>query len=798
MGPQTKNRAARLVASALKLPPAERRRHVFEAAAGDWSLYSHVIQVIESAIGSTASSKHSPEAKEVNLGESSFESLRLVNQGARSVVYEARQVAPMLRDVLLRVVDAQERDEGLEFEAAALASLNHDAVARVYEAGVDENQRLVMVMESVTGQPITRYCQRRKLKLEDRLRLFRSVCQGVGHAHQHRVYHRHLDAKKVLVSEDARGGFPKIIGFAIGEHGHRGAKLPAGAPPSNSPATEALRDDIQSLGFLLEELLEDRSQSVPLPLKWILRRAQDPESPEAYTSAFEFAADLTRFLRREPLSGKDVSRTARLIDFFSRNRNTTLLAGAVFGTVGLALLVSSVVIQRQQSASRLVQNQSEHILRLSDTVLLEECQRELKALGPPLPRELPAIEAWLTKAHALAERLPDHRAELAAMRQGENSFASESEAESQFYEEALATLVAELDLMIADNPHQGTIASIENRARLARNIERLSVLEHETVWSQAIESIADPRQSPLYGGLVIKPQMGLVPLGQNADSGLWEFWHVPTGETPRRDGNGELVLGPETGVVLALLPGDTFWMGAHYPTGRPGAGSRPNESPSHRISLDPFFIAIHELTQAQWMRITGKNPSKNKPENPFVGDLRLPVAQITWHETERALKAVALEIPTEAQWEYAARGGTQTMWWCGEDWSCLEGAENIADLSGSRFGQPPSWRPVPWDDGLPFASPVATLRANGFGLYDVAGNVMEWTRDGFVSFEQPANMGTGLRATEGPVRVVRGGGTSINHSGARSSSRQPFQAGDRDLIGVRPSLTLDVTSEEIP
>ncbi|MCP3869241.1 MAG: SUMF1/EgtB/PvdO family nonheme iron enzyme [Gammaproteobacteria bacterium] len=116
--------------------------------------------------------------------------------------------------------------------------------------------------------------------------------------------------------------------------------------------------------------------------------------------------------------------------------------------------------------------------------------------------------------------------------------------------------------------------------RLERKIERVMAAVSDEVWSRAIESIA---VSPRYAGLKLKPRVGLLPLGLDSGSGLWEFAHVLSGEVPQRGADGGLDVTAETGIVLVLIPGGRFEMGS-------GTGDQ-DERPIHRVTVRPFFIA---------------------------------------------------------------------------------------------------------------------------------------------------------------------------------------------------------------
>src|SRR6185503_913802 len=129
-------------------------------------------------------------------------------------------------------------------------------------------------------------------------------------------------------------------------------------------------------------------------------------------------------------------------------------------------------------------------------------------------------------------------------------------------------------------------------------------------WAEACASIADERSCPAYRGLKLEPQLGLLPIGRDLDSKLWEFAHLMSGNPPSRGAGGRLVLQEDSGIVLVLLPGGTFTMGAQ--AGDPDAPSFDEwaewtEGPPHEVQVSPFFLSKYELTQGQWLRLMGVN-----------------------------------------------------------------------------------------------------------------------------------------------------------------------------------------------
>ncbi len=191
-------------------------------------------------------------------------------------MYRAEQLQPVQREVALKVIklgmDTPSVVARFETERQALALMDHPGIAAVFDAGSTRSGRPFFVMELVPGEPITRYCETRKLGVEERLRLFVELCRAVQHAHQKGVIHRDIKPSNVLVVETDGVPHPKVIDFGI-------AKATAhqrladqtiytafdqfiGTPAYMSPEQAGLtgddvdtRTDIYALGVLLYELL---------------------------------------------------------------------------------------------------------------------------------------------------------------------------------------------------------------------------------------------------------------------------------------------------------------------------------------------------------------------------------------------------------------------------------------------------------------------------------------------------------------------------------------------------------------
>ncbi len=222
----------------------------------------------------------------------------------------------------------------------------------------------------------------------------------------------------------------------------------------------------------------------------------------------------------------------------------------------------------------------------------------------------------------------------------------------------------------------------------------------------------------------------------------------------------------KTRIVFVLLPGGEFDMGSPPDEkGRAGEGER-NEL-RHRVTLSPFLIAKHEVSQAEWTALMGNNPSR------FEGE-RLPVEKVSWNDCTRFSRKAKLKLPTEAQWEYACRAGASTAFAFGND----------LPVDRANFGSTAGK-----------TTPVDAYEPNAFGLHNMHGNVEEWCRDVLGDFYTTSRAaGPDPICTSGPdrdTRVVRGGSWKDPAGRCRSAARHGGgRLGRYDRRGFRPVFEL--------
>ncbi len=315
--------------------------------------------------------------------------------------------------------------------------------------------------------------------------------------------------------------------------------------------------------------------------------------------------------------------------------------------------------------------------------------------------------------------------------------------------------------------------------------------EWDLEWEAAARRVA---AHPAYHGLVLRPQVGLVPIGPDPDSGLWEFWCVASGSEPVRGSEGRFIPAEEAGLVFVLIPAGKFWMGSSATEGSRNfdPDSRPEEGPVFNVSLSPYFISKYEMTQAQWAALTGVDPSFRTPEtDENIVSRRHPVEQVSWAECVLSLGRFGLQLPTEAQWEHACRAGTGSPRPFGADDFAAHANTNDQAFERAVGERRPTT--APWDDGYFAHAPVGTFAPNAFGLHECLGNVWEWCRDGYrEEFYKTASRVDPFFPPDGvQSRSCRGASFNEPPYWARSAARQNLGPDFASYTrGLRPARTL--------
>lgn len=827
-----RDRTREILHEALEQPPEQRRAFVearlqagetLEDALGLLEEVDELGDFLEGEGGFSAAQAFEPALPE-RIGKYRVE--RVLGWGSMGVVYLAVQEAPE-RQVAVKLlrVDASTETMARRFkqEGQVLASLSHPGIATIYEAGVaglGAGSQPFLAMEFIDGETVSRYAEQRRLDRRERVELVRRVAIAVAHAHEQGVLHRDLKPENILVRAN---GEPCVLDFGVahtaGDDPDRLTMTATGqvigtlaymAPEQARGAHLDAAADQFALGAILYELLcgelpydirgrlphqalrtiadgvcrspSQHDSTLSGDLEAILLTALAPEPVRRYSSVEAFGEDLGRWLAGEAIQAHPPSPLQVLWRCVLRNRALSATIVIAVGAIGAGLAWGAgnlLDLRREGEVS----------LLFSDQQLLKELEVEATELWPVSGSTLPAFHSWVRRAEELQARRSAHDATVLAL---EGGGAAATTNESVLGAEWIL-LEGRALLDSIDAFGEGLAPEMAERRSLAGRIFAETVEAHRAEWRRAAQRVhTDPR----FEALELMAQEGLVPLGPDPLSGLEEFALWSTGEVPVRDADGVFEPRAEDALVFILVPGGVALIGAQVDDSqRPNYDSAAldHEGQPCTICLDPFLVSKYEMTQAQWERLYHFNPSDWETGSVVEGREttgRHPVESMSWEQALEFLPRFGMTLPTEAQWEVAARGGTR--------WACLAGP-HWTDLIGQV-----SWRAHNWellaseprleDDGYFAHMPVGSLAPNRYGLHDVIGNVWELCLDtykvAYHRLEHREGDGLVLAVPDGDVSR-RGFSSAVRPPQVRVYERRMKRFDGRDAVtGIRPARAL--------
>ena len=260
----------------------------------------------------------------------------------------------------------------------------------------------------------------------------------------------------------------------------------------------------------------------------------------------------------------------------------------------------------------------------------------------------------------------------------------------------------------------------------------------------------------------------------------------------------EMVMIPAGRFVMGSTPAEGIFVeGPDVHLGYLGA-------PQHEVTVKPFAIGKYDVTRgefAAFVAATGYDAARCKPDDVLAPEAvltdRHPAICVGWRDAQVYIKWMSAKtgkpyrLASEAEWEYAARGGTATPWFWGEDRFQACDFANSADLSMRDAMKDHSGTEL-CRDGQPFASPVGAFRPNGWGLYDMAGDVWQWTADCWhPSYDGAPADGSAWMEGSCDKHPIRGGAWNANVYHIRPGNRNWGPVDDRsDRTGFRLAMTL--------
>ncbi len=630
-----------------------------------------------------------------------YKLLEEIAEGGMGVVYMAEQREPVRRKVALKIVkpgmDTREVIARFEAERQALAMMDHPNIAKVFDAGETESGRSYFVMELVRGMPLTEYCDKNELTIQERLALFVQVCQTIHHAHQKGIIHRDIKPSNVMVTHRDGTPVPKVIDFGIAKALH-GSPLSErtlftrygqmiGTPLYMSPEQAEMSDldidtrsDIYSLGVMLYELL---TGSTPFDLEEVKKAAFD---------------EVRRMIREDeppPPSTRVSTLKAEDTEVFSQRKTDPLRLGSL-----LRRDLDWIVMKA------LEKDRSRRYDTASD--LARDVERYLA--GEPVTAAPPS------RRYRLGKWVRRHRKIVSSV------------AVFLIGSAVAAGVIMAAMLVVRWRDKSGREATVETSQPSTVNISK-----------DGSVSIVPVRESEKTK--TVAPD----------DSAFDAKKSRERQERFARESGRPLEITNSIGMKLVLIPSGEFEMGSpsdfivrevhEHSTDGWYNGHLLAEAPRHHVRIThPFYFGVYDVTQDEYERVMGENPSAFSPRGKakaYVAGLdtkRHPVDSLTWYHAAvfcrrlselPAEKSAAREycLPTAAEWEYACRAGNPGRYYFSAvGKSATREHDECALVHFAWFNDEQT--------DIHQTHPVGLKPPNAWGLYDMHGNVYQWCCDG--------------------------------------------------------------------
>ncbi len=666
---------------------------------------------------------------------------------------------------------------------------------------------------------------------EDRhdLRIQKDASTGVSHIESSRRRDAETDTASSVVTMDGHAlGTPSYMPpeqarseeldvradvYAIGAMLY---ELVCGRVPYTAPGVQA------SPYRLLQEVVdgppkrvEDVHKGVPSELVAIIDKAMARERDGRYVDVVELAGDVRAFV-----AGRVVKayRTGALVELRLWVRRNRLLAAAMLA-IGLSLAAGIVATKLQADEADKQRMSADYNLRRFDAVrlraLLDEANTAADSILSGSRSDLVAIERWLIMFSSLGDEETEQavqaaRQTLIDVDAGDRLVTEDgtevymSEIVDQMARQAakysatsdgrelrmkvkspdptpvfLQRMVEEVgEEVTAFGRPDGLLARIRSARERALAIRKMTLAHPNAryTWEEARAAIRKADgvvASKLYAGQAIllddENIWGLVPIGMNPQSQLWEFYDLYSawdGESdpaelpiPMHNEGGEIDVSADTGLVFVLLPGGVPAQFFEKRTAEDGT------STTHLYALRPFFVSKFEMTTGQWQRLA-------RVEFAQQVDARLPISNISWHEANTVTTDYGLSLPSRMQWVFALTGETPSR--SGWPGSAPQGDASTAQPTGTGK-----------------LAPVGQGAPNVIGLFDTEGNASEWCVDwhGQENKDYALQRGDG-RASPPPFedkpRLVLGASAGMSKQLPPTAYRTSPPADSSNLIGLRP------------
>ncbi|MBK8979177.1 MAG: SUMF1/EgtB/PvdO family nonheme iron enzyme [Planctomycetes bacterium] len=648
-----------------------------------------------------------------------YEIRRRLGAGGMGEVYAAFD-HQLQREVALKTIrpDFLHPEARARFlrEAAISTALSHPNIVNCFDVG-ESSGLLFLTMELLVGRTLRQeLLEEGPLALDRALGITRALCDALEHAH-HRTVHRDIKPANVFLCDD---GTVKLLDFGIARlvSTSHFTMVSAAIGTAGYMAPEQLREggqidaraDQYALGVVLYEMLTgklptgrakaatDLREDVPVALSRVIDRALAESPTERFTDIGALRSAL-----EQAWSG---GRRRRGRGGVAAGRHRRGWRAWEFALVAVAALGGglAVALSGSDSDGRRPERPDWDGARAALVQELAEAGRLATALGRDEPVPVAAAREALARADARAD-------------QGDAT-------EAFRIVEPVAEPVRAARRELEQDQQREVAAAAATEARLRSAVES---------WAEVVRIEPDPA---IVEGVEARQAIVQAALP----------W---------------LVRDRRSGIEMALIPPGSYRRGAS-----PGdLGADDDERPTHDVEIaSPFYLGRTEVTNGQYRRWradhdSGASSRVDGTLDRLDGDPQ-PAVRLTWDDAAAFCEAHGLRLPTEVEWEYAARAGATTRFPWGD---------SVAELRtrANTYGD---------GDGHLVSAPVGSFPPNGFGLYDMIGNVWEWCASGYDSQEYARYAG-GARPdvmtdpAPGAPRVLRGGSWYLDESYCRVSFR---------------------------
>jgi formylglycine-generating enzyme required for sulfatase activity len=714
-----------------------------------------------------------------------YEILGICGHGGMGVVYRARQLGAnrLVALKMIRAVEHASPTERLRFqiETEAVARLQHPHVVQLYEVGEVRGQPFFS-LEFCDGGRLSEQLKKRRPMPREAAQLIEALARAMHYAHLRGVVHRDLKPGNILLAGAERVakitdfGLAKRIDSEAREVSQSGAVMGTAAYMAPEQAAGKVRDtgpaaDVYGLGALLYECLTGRppfdgpqhdvllrvlseepvppsrrGTKVPADLETICLKCLSKEPARRYASAEELANDLRRFQAGEPIRARPVGAVERTWKWARRRPALAALLGVVLlALVSLAVLSGNLIAARNDADEKrkAAENEADKARKARDFLINIFRIKDIEAGNTTTARQI------LNEAE---QRIPVEFADQPELR--DELLAAIAEVNRTLDRAIPAAMILEARGVIQLHSPRGDGARPVPQTLLYPD-DRLSLAADAQVQLVFLSDLHKERLQP--GREATIGRKGCSPadaVRERADDVLMTFVRLPKG---------------------------TFYMGWN---GEPGSAKKTE------IKED-FEIAVHDVTQGQWEAImgVGSNPSYFSRKGGGRGsvldisdeELKLfPVERVSWNDAQEFLKKLNEKVagrgywyrlPSEAEWEYACRGGATSLEECSFHFYFDKPTNDLSSHQANFYGDTPFGK---GEKGPNLQRPtrVGAYPSNKLGLCDMHGNVAQWCEN--------------LYDPKGSVEVHRGGGWGYVGARCRAVDRYVSMLTDRSVgLGFR-------------